>query len=33
VYQRRFDELTRIGGGWLPIALVGIAALYFLRRK
>jgi len=35
VYQRRYDELTRFGGfgGLLPIALVGLAALYFLRRK
>lgn len=34
VYQRRYDELTRFGfGGFLPIALVGLAALYFLRRK
>ena len=33
VYQRRYDELGRIFGGWLPIALVGVAALYFLRRK
>ena len=33
VYQRRYDELGRVFGGWLPIALVGLAALYFLRRK
>lgn len=33
VYQRRYDELGRLFGGWLPIALVGVAALYFLRRK
>ena len=35
VYQRRYDELSRFGGfgSLLPIALVGIAALYFLRRK
>jgi len=33
VYQRRYDELGRFGGGLLPIALVGLAALYLLRRK
>jgi len=35
VYQRRYDELGRMFGfgGLLPVALVGLAALYFLRRK
>ncbi len=35
VYQRRYDELSRVFGfgGLLPVALVGLAALYFLRRK
>jgi hypothetical protein len=35
VYQRRYDELSRVFGfgGLLPVALVGLAALYFFRRK
>jgi hypothetical protein len=37
VFQRRYDELGRFGGlfggSLLPIALIGIAAFYFLRRK
>jgi hypothetical protein len=36
VFQRRYDELTRFGGvlgGWAVPALIGLAALYFIRRK